>query len=136
MKKIVIGFVLSFIVVGSFAAPATAPKSTEKIATATKETNTFNDLIKSKKRELFLRNYINDYPHLKEVIGNKKCNEVTKYVKIGDNPVAMQIQVSCKNIPDDFHISMTKATNSVPKIISCKEAEKRYRPNLRCKNKL
>jgi hypothetical protein len=122
MKKLLIGSLLSLFALNSFA--------------ALKETNVYKDLLDSPKKEEFLKNYINNYVYIKEIIGKKKCDEVTNFGKIAENNIVMHLQVSCKNIKDDFHVSITKFPNTYPYLLPCKDAKKKYIPEVQCRGKL
>lgn len=122
MKRIIVTSLLSLFACTSFAAP--------------KETNIYKDFMDSSKKEEFLKNYINNYVYIKEIIGKKKCDEVSTFGKIAENNMVMHMQVSCKNIKDDFHILMTKVPNTMPLVDSCKEAAKRFNPEVQCGSKL
>jgi hypothetical protein len=121
MKKLLIGSLLSFATLTSFAAP---------------KVNIYEDFMSSNKKEQFLKDYINNYVYIKEIIGKKKCDEVTNFGKIAENNIVMHLQVSCKNIKDDFHVSITKFPNTYPYLLPCKDAKKKYIPEVQCRGKL
>jgi hypothetical protein len=122
MKKIILGSLLSLFACSSFAAYE------------------FDDLyiffMKSSDKKELLKNAINDDKHLRDIVGDKKCDKVTKFATITENGYALHLQVSCKNIKDDFHIFMTKTVDSSPPLSSCEEASKKFVPKAQCKGKL
>jgi hypothetical protein len=117
MKKLLVLTVLSLCASVSFA----------------KSDNVYESFQESSKKETFLKDYINQYPYLKEMIGNKKCEKVSHINQLAENNMVVHLQVSCSNVKDNFHILMTKFPNTSPVVNLCKDSAKKFKREFHCK---
>lgn len=81
----------------------------------------------------FLRNRINNDPLINF---SASCATVSKFLKLKENEDILFLQVSCKNIADDFQVLLPKKHNLLSTVNTCKEAEEKYSKETRCRKKL
>lgn len=91
----------------------------------------FNDFSNNFEKGKYLQNRINQ-----ELLGKvDKCETVSRFLKLDENSDILFLQVSCKNIQDDFQVLLSKKHN-LSTVNTCTEAKKKYSEETRCRQKL
>jgi hypothetical protein len=130
--KIITAFILSFFTLNVTACPCPDLFKESEIK---KKEYEYKDFLSSQNKKKFLGEQINNYPDIKNIIGQDNCN-VSKYKKITENSSILFLQIECKGIDDNIHIVLPKNDMIDARINTCENAKKKFGSYVVCKGKI
>jgi hypothetical protein len=134
--RIITTFILSIFALSATACPGPdLLKSSESNDKNKSKEYGYEDFLSSKNKKDFIEKQINNYPDIKNVIGQESC-KVSKYKKITENRSILFLQVSCKGMDDNMHIIFPKTDVIDARINTCEVAKKKFGSYVVCKGKI